>query len=172
MQEQNESHAGAWIVTGIVIVLLGVGAYYLFRPSANTSYNTPTDTTGSTTSSPTAGTLIHSYGTVTLGLGQSASFPGITITPTSVAQDSRCATGVQCVQAGTVQVVVQSTLADGATQSNTIALGSTIQVDAYSIALTSVNPEKTSGSTISSSDYRFTFDVHTSASGVGLQGKG
>src|SRR5687768_3853772 len=46
-------------------------------------------------------------GTVTVGLGGHARFAGLDVEPVRIEEDSRCPTGVQCIQAGTVRLLVR-----------------------------------------------------------------
>lgn len=168
MDNQNPSHVGYW-VAGVIAVILIIGGVVLWRSNG-------TSTDDATNASTTDSTTVLPYGQVTLGFGQSASFRGITITPLTLAEDSRCATGVQCVWAGTVRVAIRSDLDSGASLQNTITLGSTTPVGTFAISLVSVTPNKQAASTIANSDYRFTFDVHQNGNGAGLgtdlEGKG
>lgn len=108
-------------------------------------------------------------------LGQTGAFSGITIKPLSITEDSRCAKGVQCIQAGTVRVVVTSTPSSGPVE-NTLKLGQIVPVSTFTVGLTSVDPYPEAGKKISESDYRFTFEVHQSANTgtdiKGLESKG
>ncbi|MDE1875004.1 MAG: hypothetical protein KGI79_03475 [Patescibacteria group bacterium] len=166
MDNNSSSKTGYWI-TGIILVIIVIGVW-IWSASSNPSVSQ----TGATTTPDQSGVMIRPYGTATIGLGQTATFQGIAITPISVAKDTRCSSSAQCVTPGTVQVVVRSDLASGASEQDTMTLGSTTQVDMFAITLTDVAPQPQAGSTIPSQNYQFTFDVHQSASGVGLQGKG
>lgn len=159
----------SWIA-GIIIVIILIAIVVIWRLNSGTSTTTGVNPDGSP--SVTDSTMMLPYGPVTLALGQEATFQGITIRPLSVAEDSRCSVGVQCIQAGTVRVLVESDLANGATRQDTLTLGTSTSVDLFTISLTNVDPAREANSTISKADYRFTFDVHQDASGVGLQGKG
>ncbi|HVT74878.1 MAG TPA: hypothetical protein VHD69_00425 [Candidatus Paceibacterota bacterium] len=160
----NEKNYGMWAVGAIVVILIGLSMYFW----ANRDNGIATDAT----STPSGSTMILPYGTATLALGQQGVFPGITIIPLSVSQDSRCAAGVQCIWAGTVQVVVRSAFDNGASRQDVMTLGSTTSVGDFSVSLVSVQPEARADVDIKDADYRFTFDVHQSADGVTLEGKG
>ncbi len=166
MENPNASKTGYW-VGGIIIVILIIGGIVLWR--ANSAKPAATDNT------PTTSTTVLPYGPVTLGIGETANFNGISITPMTLAEDSRCATGVQCVWAGTVRVAVRSDFQGLPSRQDTISLGTTTPVSTFSILLTGVTPAKTASATIANSDYRFTFEVHQSAGaadGSDLEGKG
>lgn len=165
MDNERTSQTGYW-VAGIIAVILVIGGFVVWKSKAPASTTDGTVVTGSTTVRP--------YGSVTVGLGESAAFNGITITPLTVAEDSRCAAGVQCVWAGTVRVAIKSDFPTGPSRQDTVTLGSTTPVGTFSVGLTSVTPAKKADVIIKNSDYRFTFEVHQSANGTGeaLQGKG
>jgi len=150
-----------WIAVVVIVILIILGVW-LWK--ANSVPSQPASS---------GSTMMLPYGTVTLGLGEQGVFQGITITPLSVVEDSRCNQGVQCVQAGTVRLNVRSDVAaTSKSQQDIMKLASTTQVDTFSVSLVSVNPVPQAGNKINNKDYRFTFDVHESASGAGLQGKG
>lgn len=76
------------------------------------------------------------------------------LTPLSVEEDSRCPSDVQCIQAGTVRVLVH--VKDPAGERDTVfTLGTEIEA----ITLTSVTPGKVSTESIADDAYRFTFEV-------------
>ncbi len=157
-----------WIWWVAVVLAIIIASIYIWTTRGGGS----ADTTAPAAQTDTGSTLIHSFGLVTIGLGQQARFQGITIHPLSIAEDSRCAAGVQCIQAGTVRIVVESVFDSGTSEQDTMALGTTTTVGGFAVALTSVDPQALAGTRIANQDYRFTFDVHESASGAGLQGKG
>jgi hypothetical protein len=166
MEENNNN--GTWITVAIVVVLLIIGGIYLIRHRTGATGDNNATSTENLTSS-----AVLPYGQTTVGLGESASFRGITITPTSVAEDSRCPKGVQCIQAGTVRLNVRATLDNGSTSNTTVTLGKAAAVSTFSVTLTAVSPDKQQNKTISGPDYRFTFEVRESAGGTEeLQGKG
>ncbi|HVU06685.1 MAG TPA: hypothetical protein VHE10_02765 [Candidatus Paceibacterota bacterium] len=162
--DNNQKNYGMWAVVVLIVILVGLSIYFWNTRGAST--------TPSSTSTPSGTSMVNPYGTATVGLGQEAVFPGITIIPLSVSEDSRCAAGVQCIWAGTVRVVVRSVLDSGGSQQDVISLGSTTPIDAYTVSLISVEPQAVASTKIADQDYRFTFDVHQNASGVTLQGKG
>ncbi|MES2214141.1 MAG: hypothetical protein V4465_01995 [Patescibacteria group bacterium] len=117
-----------------------------------TSTTTPIDVLpGSGASAP------RPYGQVKLRLGETARFANLSVTPTSLIEDSRCPANVQCIQAGTVRVKVALVSGMG-TSTPTIKLGEFATTEAETIKLVSVDPVKTTGG-IDSGDYVFTFDV-------------
>lgn len=98
------------------------------------------------------------YGNAQLSVGNKAAFNGISITPVSILEDSRCPTDVQCIQAGTVRVNLKIETATS-TVTRDMKLGSTTNVGNYSITFASVLPDKHSKTTLQKSDYKFTFTI-------------
>lgn len=119
------------------------------RSGPNCQFVCPVGTT--TTSTPNSIFLETTIGRAANGLG-------VTITPISVVEDSRCPIDVQCIQAGTVRL--QATLASGlGTGTQVFTLGTPITTETETVTLFSVTPTKEAGKAISSSDYRFIFKV-------------
>ncbi|MBA3732777.1 hypothetical protein H0W91_00140 [Patescibacteria group bacterium] len=95
----------------------------------------------------------------TTKLNQRILINGIYITPLTVVEDSRCATGVQCVWAGRVRLTVR--LQSGSNLKDmTLINGTPVIFDGKNITLQSVIPEKTQSTT--PLDYRFIFSVTNS----------
>src|SRR4051812_8897243 len=89
----------------VIVALLGAWAVFAYTQQAKpAAFETPVVATSTqpaaATTEPTTAT--HPYGSVTLALGQKASFADVSITPLAIVGDSRCPQGVQCIQAGTV----------------------------------------------------------------------
>lgn len=98
--------------------------------------------------------------TVTVALNESVSALGVSMTPLSVEEDSRCPSDVTCIQAGQVRLNVMTV--DGMGTSTTmITLGATepITTETVSIWLTDVLPVKVSTNPTEDTEYRFTFKV-------------
>jgi hypothetical protein len=55
-------------------------------------------------------------GTVTVALGRHARFFGLDVVPQRIEEDSRCPIGVQCIQAGTVRLLVRAENGSGTSQ--------------------------------------------------------
>jgi len=92
-----------------------------------------------------------------LALGETADM-GPKITPVSVLEDSRCATGHQCVWAGRVVVLTKISLADGTRESAvSFETGKPVPVADGTVTLVAVIPEKTADATIAPADYRFAY---------------
>jgi hypothetical protein len=134
--------------------------------ATSTPATTTTTGTGSNSGQPTGGTSevsqnsgITESATLTLALGQEGSVGGVTLKPTTVVEDSRCPSGVQCVQAGTFRVNVIIT-SGGGTFTRTMELGVTNEiVGGQTLALTSVSPAAFPGGTPSNESYRLTFTI-------------
>jgi hypothetical protein len=129
-------------------------------PSASDSIGSNSSST-STTTTPSGSDSSPStiaYGRVTLKVGETASFKDISITPTKVSEDSRCPKDVQCIQAGTVKVVLNISSGLGRS-TETILLGKSITTEAENIEFVSAIPDRLTNKTISQSEYRLTFDV-------------
>ncbi len=110
------------------------------------------------------------FGNVVLSLGETAQFQGLALTPISIAEDSRCAQGLQCIWAGTVRLNIRLVSGMG-TSNEVISLGGTVTTESESITLASVEPYPVKETTITHGSYRFTFNVtKTAASGGGSSG--
>lgn len=166
------------LVSILVVVALGAGFFWfrqveapVIAPQEGTiaiattspeATSTPVSPATPSGASPAVPATPVSYGKVTLALGQTPKVGALTITPTTVAQDSRCPVDVQCIQAGTVEVTL-SLAHGGASSKQTVALGKTITTDTETITFVAVSPERTSGTAPASGAYRFTFDIEKKA---------
>jgi hypothetical protein len=101
-------------------------------------------------------TPISTVSTTTLAIGDKVILNGSVLTLKSIAEDSRCPVDVQCIQAGTVRVNMES-------DTNGVlvfTLGEPQVVSQMTVTLTSVVPaQKKSTVTVPSKDYRFTFSI-------------
>lgn len=109
---------------------------------------------------PGAKEEVASSVSVTAALNESVSMLGVSITPLSIEEDSRCPTDVTCIQAGQVRLEVQTVDGMG-TSTTAITLGAAepITTEAASIWLTDVLPTKVSTSVTEDEEYRFTFRI-------------
>lgn len=109
---------------------------------------------------PRAEEEVATPATVTAALNESVSILGVSITPLSVEEDSRCPSDVTCIQAGQVRLNVMTVDGMG-TSTMTITLGANepITTETISIWLTDVLPIKVSTTLIEDVEYRFTFKV-------------
>jgi len=91
-------------------------------------------------------------------LGGSPTAMNITVNPQKIVSDSRCAEGVQCIWAGTVEVrtVISSPVAHG---EHVLTLGKPQVFGDYTVTLTDVTPYPKANEVIPESSYRFTFDI-------------
>lgn len=91
-------------------------------------------------------------------VGHKASGGGVSITPLEVVEDSRCPTGVYCIQAGTVRIkaVIESGLGKS---TMTFTLGTPVTTEAETIVLSDVQPFKTQSHTIAQNEYKISFTV-------------
>ncbi len=103
-----------------------------------------------------AGTA-ESAGPITLALDQRGEMNGIAVTPLRIEEDSRCPTGVQCIQAGTVRVAARVE-GDGARRERVLTLAQPLRlVDGRALRLAAVCPYPHQPGTILPASYRFTF---------------
>lgn len=123
------------------------------------SINGGTTTAGATaiyntlwgTSGQTAQNTIKIGGKITMG--------SITVTPIQVTEDSRCATQVQCIQAGRVVVQAKILDANGAEQIVNLSTDKTVAYKEYLISLVKVTPEATVGHRIQAQEYMLTISI-------------
>ena len=88
----------------------------------------------------------------------SENFGGIEITPIQVISDSRCASDVTCIWAGTVNLKTRVKI--GTSESEvSLTLGEEKKVGIYSITLTAVEPGTHSQRTINPRDYEFSLKI-------------
>ncbi|HEX4439730.1 MAG TPA: hypothetical protein VH854_06645 [Thermoanaerobaculia bacterium] len=114
---------------------------------------TPTHTTESKAAAP-----------VTLAIGESASFDAarLSVKFLSVAEDSRCPKGEQCIRAGNARVELEARI--GTEAPRAVALNTTegqteAEIDNYVLRLDGLAPVPVSGRTISLENYRVTLSV-------------
>ncbi len=95
---------------------------------------------------------------VTAALNQTVSANGVSITPLVVVSDSRCPANANCIWAGEVELRVR--LQKGAVSREVvIKSNASISFENTTVTMTTVLPQKISGTNIPSANYRFTFDV-------------
>lgn len=97
-------------------------------------------------------------GTVTLKVNEQGSVFGITLTPLEILEDSRCPIDVQCIQAGTLRVLVRIETPDN-TSEQELAFNEVVKTEVSEITLVQVNPITDSASSIDSSEYTLTFKI-------------
>lgn len=157
MENEKTNNVWMWVIIAIIVI---AGLFFVFtRKGATPAVETSTE---NSTSTPTSSLAIRPYGEVTLKLGETANFNGISITPLSIVEDSRCAQGVQCIQAGTVRVNVKSLRNNGLSSENIVGLNSPVIVGTFSVNLTAVTPSAKANVKIKDTDYRLTLRVNQS----------
>jgi hypothetical protein len=93
-------------------------------------------------------------GTTTVALGEHARFAGLDVLPVRIEEDSRCPTGVQCIQAGTVRLLVRIEDRTG-TNAPTFTLGKPIALRGGGwLALAAVCPYPSHPEKIARDSYR------------------
>ncbi len=95
---------------------------------------------------------------ITTTIGQVTTGLHVSITPSEIVSDSRCAQSVQCIWAGTVEVRALVATEDSR-EENIYKLGETTDFGIYTITLTEVTPYPKEPGKIPDSSYRFTFKV-------------
>ncbi len=123
-------------------------------PAAPTTQTPKPSASGSAPAPASAG----SSNTGTTGYYQKVSIQGVTLTPIEVAEDSRCPSDAQCIQAGTIKVRTRIESATSTTDKY-LELGKAVTVGTDDITLTQVTPAPKIGQAIGSNLYRFTYEV-------------
>lgn len=95
---------------------------------------------------------------VTAMVNQSASAPGVKITPLQVTEDSRCPLEYTCIQMGTVKMRAQVATA-AETNIFEFILGVPVIVGQNYVTLTDVSPKRVSNQTIPISAYQLSFKI-------------
>jgi len=154
----------AWIVLGIAaVILIGLFVYSKNTPESSNQGSNATSTisvpgSGDEVAATSTDSNVRSYGQVKLALNQTAQYPGGYIRIVSIDEDSRCATGVQCIWAGTVKTTLEYSL-NGVTKRNTLELNKSLTRGDEKITLVGVEPANIAGKEIADADYRFTLSV-------------
>ena len=95
----------------------------------------------------------------TIAVGETRLISGVKITVNSILNDSRCPSGVQCIQAGwvTTNVTLKS---DTDTETIEMHSGAAAKAfDSFKVSLIKIEPQKISVREISAQEYRLTFRV-------------
>ena len=102
-----------------------------------------------------------------VGIGETVSVSGVAFTPLEVTQESRCASDVTCIQAGTVQV--RTKVVTGATsQEMVLTLGTSVSFGGKQIQLVTASPYPISTHRIQPAEYQFTFSVSDGTKVTGM----
>lgn len=148
----------------VLVIIIGIGLLLTHSEQpvlvpTNLASSTETSTVTSATTTSAAPANGQAYGSVTLALGQAAVFAdGLSIRPMRILEDSRCPADVQCIQAGTVKLSI-NTVVSGKTSVESISIGQSVQLDGDTITLDTVTPQKTKAGYPAANEYRFTFTV-------------
>lgn len=104
-----------------------------------------------------AATAEAEAGQAVLALSQGGRIGGVAVTPLRIEEDSRCPTGVQCIQAGTVRVAVRLE-ERGGERETVLTLGQPVGLaDGRALSLAAVCPYPRHPGTIARAAYRFHF---------------
>lgn len=104
-------------------------------------------------------------GRAILALDQKGEIGGVAVTPLRIEEDSRCPTGVQCIQAGTVRLAVRLE-ESGARHETVLTLAQPIELaDGRELSLAAVCPYPRHPGTIAPTAYRFGFALGGDGSG-------
>lgn len=133
-----------WLLGGAAVLISGMVGYAL---------NNPTTALAPEPVPPVVSDLATT--TLVLALGESASVLDAAISIDSVTTDSRCASDVVCVQAGTVELSATVTGPSG-TSTLPLSLGVVSTTEHLQVTLVEVVPAPLSTTPIEMSQYRFT----------------
>src|SRR5258706_211088 len=86
------------------VVIIGAGYFLFTSPAIIPSPPTNSDAGAENPNVPAQSSATST--SLTLGVGKSGTFKGLTITFNKLVQDSRCAIDVECIQAGAVNTNV------------------------------------------------------------------
>ena len=147
------------IGTILILIILGLGAWLMFGRSVD--IEDPNTNGGQlATTTPETGDI-----EAVLRLNQPEVIKGHTVTVWAVTEDSRCASDVQCIQAGrvTVALKIQSGMGDAFME---MEPGETITTESMALTLDKVEPYPVSTHKISDAEYRFHFTAADHNSGI------
>lgn len=147
-----------WIVGAVIVLGVGMGYYSFQHPPTAHAPVMPLETNigemvATTTPEPIS---TQTSGTFVLGIGATGESHGWTLVPVRVVEDSRCPQGVECIQAGTVRVLVR---VGTSTTPYTLTLAEPHTIPSGTITLVKVTPEPIAGTAPVPRDYQFTFLV-------------
>jgi hypothetical protein len=155
------------VVAAVIAVVMALSLERAEAPEeANAPLATSTDTSGpASVDTPTSAepdTSSHGENGQTPGtaLGVRVEAGGLTITPESVLEDSRCPLGVMCIQAGTVRLAAVVSRGNDST-TTVLALGVPRILYDKTIVLEEVAPIKRRDTVITDAEYRFMFSTAT-----------
>lgn len=134
-------------IIGTILALGLAGLFLMGRQTAGT------DTTAQNATASTA-----DIARIEIGMNTPLVSNNVMISAAKVIEDSRCPSDVQCIQAGTVRVLLNTDTAAG-TSTIEMALGETRTVGDFTFSLDGVKPYPVSTKKISPADYKFTFGL-------------
>lgn len=153
-------------LAGLIIVAIFIAAFFVYVDFFGSSTSIPgtlgTSTATSTidfaTTTPSIFPNTPTSSTFTLKLNQNIKMLNTTIMPWAVLEDSRCATGVQCIQAGRVVagVSIKSPTRDLSLE---MKPGDKVYADGFNLTLLDVSPYPIAGAKTTDDQYRFVFKV-------------
>ncbi len=182
MYRHERSLRNTIIATVVLILIAIIGVITIFRysykaiPTVVIATGTSTQAIIATSTPPPSqnilsGILPHpapvanqpvAYGQTSFSAGQTISYPDFSVTLTKVEEDSRCPTDVNCIQAGTVKLLLA--VQDYVGTHHVLAtLGQATSTASAKLTLISVIPENSSKRPVSENQYRYTIDVEKAA---------
>ncbi|MES2225019.1 MAG: hypothetical protein V4478_03460 [Patescibacteria group bacterium] len=157
------------LVIILIVLIIVLGVLLIVRkkeatveaPATEQTADQSTDATGTAT----AGSRVKGPEEKTIAMGQAGIIAGITIRVNGLAQDSRCPSDVQCIQAGSVGVLTTVSLGKVVTEHQFISNTGPFKFQGYDLELVKVTPVPTSKAKITFADYRLTFRATPTAKG-------
>lgn len=153
---KNAFSIKTWIALIIIIMLLGTYSILKIFPHKAIAPSNSSQSSSTPVAYPTLDATTAT--TTTLKLGDHIMVGTTLLTPTEVLQDSRCATGLQCIQAGTVVLAVNASSEDGASVIE-LPLGKAVTQQGLTLTLTNVSPYPRAQQKVAAGDYVFTLTV-------------
>lgn len=138
------------IIVTVLFILGGTFAVSYKKMNTQTPPVSNPVVTGTVTTLP--------YGSATVKVGQQAVFLRNSITVTKVTEDSRCPDNVQCIQAGTVKIELQSVTELG-TKTDILELGKEFSLGSEKVTFTGITPNAKAGVTVNPEEYVITLTV-------------
>ena len=146
------------IKTWVAIIILALVAITFLILKTQQKNSVPSSDSNTTEQNQYPVLNMASTTSITLKLGEHITVGTTILTPTEVLQDSRCAVGNQCIQAGTVILAVNASSDDGASVIE-LTLGKPVNQVGLTTTLTAVTPTPTAGKKIDAADYSFTLTI-------------
>lgn len=145
-------------LVGLCALLVLVG-FPLLGHKAEGPTNAATSTSPlATSTTPSTDITQSAYGTKVFGVGDLVTFKYVTLKLLSVADDSRCPQGVQCVWAGTAKAKLHISNPSG-NYEREVELGKSFTTENETVEFVSLTPAPKAGQSISQDSYRVTLKV-------------